>query len=251
MCEVLGKDFLKGNQMKEHFQLKETIVTIVADQEFHLKKAKESIHYHRVALERFIAYDPFFRSTLEPYDCQENVPEVVKRMIVAGNTMGIGPMSAVAGTIASLAVEAMVDAGATFAIVDNGGDIALINDRPVAIGVYAGPSPVKDLAFRVPCHDHITGICTSSGTVGPSISFGMADAAIIFSDDVALADAAATALGNATSIGKEAVEKAFDSVKPVSGIKGAMVIQGEYIGMWGDIPEIVRADVNYDCITKG
>lgn len=237
--------------MKEHFQLKETIVTIVADQELYLKKAKESIHYHRVALERFIAYDPFFRSTLEPYDCQKNVPEVVKRMIVAGNTMGIGPMSAVAGTIASLAVEAMVDAGATFAIVDNGGDIALINDRPVAIGVYAGPSPVKDLAFRVPCHDHITGICTSSGTVGPSISFGMADAAIIFSDDVALADAAATALGNATSIGKEAVEKAFDVVKPVSGIKGAMVIQGEYIGMWGDIPEIVRADVNYDCITKG
>nr|WP_321417062.1 UPF0280 family protein [uncultured Methanomethylovorans sp.] len=237
--------------MKELFQLKETVVTIVADRELHLKKAKESIHYHRVALERFIAYDPFFRSTLEPYDCQENVPEVVKRMIVAGNTMGIGPMSAVAGTIASLAVEAMVDAGATFAIVDNGGDIALINDRPVAIGVYAGPSPVKDLAFRVPCHDHITGICTSSGTVGPSISFGMADAAIIFSDDVALADAAATALGNATSIGKEAVEKAFDAVKPVSDINGAMVIQGEYIGMWGDIPEIVRADVNYDCITKG
>jgi len=237
--------------MKEHFQLKETIVTIVADQELYITKAKKSIHYHRAALERFIAFDPFFRSTLEPYDCPENAPEVVKRMIIAGNTMGIGPMSAVAGTIASLAVEAMVDAGATFAIVDNGGDIALINDRPVTIGVYAGASPIKDLAFRLPCHDRITGICTSSGTVGPSISFGMADAAIIFSDDVALADAAATALGNATSIGKEAVEKAFDVVKPVSGIKGAIVIQGEYIGMWGDIPEMVRADVSYDCITKG
>lgn len=237
--------------MKEHFQLKETIVTIVADKELHITKAKESIRHHRAALERFIAYDPFFRSTLEPYDCPENAPAVVKRMVVAGNAMGIGPMSAVAGAIASLAVEAMVDAGATFAIVDNGGDIALINDRPITIGVYAGTSPVKDLAFRLPCHDHITGICTSSGTVGPSISFGMADAAIIFSDDVSLADAAATALGNATSVGKEAVEKAFDAVKPIPCIKGAMVIQGEYIGIWGDIPEMVRADVNYDCITKG
>lgn len=237
--------------MKEHFQLKETIVTIVADQELHITKAKESICYHRAVLERFIAFDPFFRSTLEPYDCPENAPEVVKRMIIAGNIMGIGPMSAVAGTIASLAVEAMADAGATFGIVDNGGDIALINDRPVTIGVYAGASPIKDLAFRLPCHYGITGICTSSGTVGPSISFGMADAAIIFSDDVSLADAAATALGNATSVGKEAVEKAFDAVKPVSGIKGAIVIQGEYIGMWGDIPEMVRTYVSYDCITKG
>jgi ApbE superfamily uncharacterized protein (UPF0280 family) len=74
---------------------------------------------------------------------------------------------------------------------------------------------------------------------------------LFFSDDVSLADAAATALGNATSVGKEAVERAFDVVKPVSGIKGAIVIQGEYIGMWGDIPEMVRADVSYDCITKG
>jgi len=181
----------------------------------------------------------------------ENVPEVVKRMILAGNSMGIGPMSAVAGTIAAMAVESMVAAGATFAIVDNGGDIALINDRPVTIGVYAGTSPVKDLAFQMPVHDNITGICTSSGTVGPSISFGMADAAIIFSDDVSLADAAATALGNATQVGKEAVEKAFDAVKHVTGIKGAVVIQGEYIGMWGAIPEMVEAHIDYDCITKG
>ncbi|HML25625.1 MAG TPA: UPF0280 family protein, partial [Methanomethylovorans sp.] len=148
--------------MKEHFQLKETIVTIVADKESYILMAKESIRQNRAVLERFIAFDPFFRSTLEPYDCPENAPEVVKRMIVAGNSMGIGPMSAVAGTIAAMAVGSMVDAGATFAIVDNGGDIALINDRPVIIGVYAGTSPVKDLGFRVPVHDHITGICTSS-----------------------------------------------------------------------------------------
>ncbi|MCC7576107.1 MAG: UPF0280 family protein [Methanomethylovorans sp.] len=237
--------------MKEHFQIKETIVTIVADRASHITRAKESIRHNRAILERFIAFDPFFRSTLEPYVIQENVPEVVKRMILAGNSMGIGPMSAVAGTIAAMAVESMVVAGATFAIVDNGGDIALINDRPVTIGVYAGSSPIKDLAFRLPVHEHITGICTSSGTVGPSISFGMADAAIIFSDDASLADAAATALGNATYVGKEAVEKAFDVVKYVPGINGAVVIQGGYMGMWGSIPGMVRADIDYDCITKG
>ncbi|MCL7411218.1 MAG: UPF0280 family protein [Methanosarcinaceae archaeon] len=236
--------------MKEHFQLKETIVTITADEQSHIEVAKESIRLHRAQLERYILYNPFFKITLEPYTCTPGAPDIVKRLVDAGNTMNIGPMSAVAGTVAALAVEAMVDAGASYAIVDNGGDVAIINDRPVVMGIYAGESPIKDLAFTIEPGDSITGVCTSAGTVGPSISFGMADAAIVFSNNVSLADSAATALGNTVQIGRESVENAFDVVKDVSGIKGAVVIQGEYMGMWGDVPEITRADVRYECITK-
>ena len=98
-------------------------------------------------LRLYILSDPYFQLTLEPYECPKIAPEVVRRMIKAGNTMGIGPMSAVAGTISALAVEAMVEAGAKYAIVDNGGDIALINDRPVVVGIYAGQSPIKNLGL--------------------------------------------------------------------------------------------------------
>ena len=236
--------------MKEHFQLKETIVTITADEQSYIEVAKEAIRLHRTQIEQYILSDPFFKITLEPHTCAPGAPGIIKRLVDAGNAMGIGPMSAVAGTIAALAVEAMVDAGASYAIVDNGGDVAIINDRPVVMGIYAGESPIKDLAFTLKPRDSITGVCTSAGTVGPSISFGMADAAIIFSDDVSLADSAATALGNAVEVGRESVEGAFDVVKGVLGIKGAVVIQGEYMGMWGDVPEITRADVRYECITK-
>lgn len=237
--------------MKEHFRLKETIVTIQADSEAYIEVAKQSIRSNRRELESYISYDPFFQSTLEPYDLSGDFPEVVRRMVNAGNSMGIGPMSAVAGTISALAVEAMVDAGAQFAIVDNGGDIAIINDRPVLMGIYAGNSSLKNLGFVMEPRDSITGVCTSSGSVGPSISFGMADAAVVFSDNVSLADAAATALGNATGIGMKAVEDSFDMVKGILNIRGAIVIQGEYMGFWGDLPEIQRADVKYECITKG
>jgi ApbE superfamily uncharacterized protein (UPF0280 family) len=144
----------------------------------------------------------------------------------------------------------MVENGASFAVVDNGGDIAVINDRPIVMGIYAGESPLKDLGFTLEPGDSIKGVCTSSGTVGPSISFGMADAAVVFSDNVSLADSAATALGNATGIGKEAVQEAFEVVRNVAGIKGAIVIQGEFMGLWGDVPELIRANVRYDCITK-
>ncbi|WP_406670094.1 UPF0280 family protein [Methanolobus sp. ZRKC4] len=237
--------------MKEYFRLKETIVTIQADTSSHIEVAREAIRVHRRELESYISSDQFFQSTLEAYDLDDDFPEIVRRMVKAGNAMNIGPMSAVAGTISSLAVEAMVESGASFAFVDNGGDIAIINDRPVVIGIYAGESPLKNLGFTLESRETITGICTSSGTVGPSISFGMADAAVIFSDNVSLADSAATALGNATGAGKASVEDAFDTVRNVDGIKGAIVIQGEFIGFWGDIPELVKADVRYDCITKG
>lgn len=236
--------------IKEHFQLKETIVTISACEQAHIEAAKDAIRTHRAILETYILSDPYFQLTLEPYECPENAPEVVRRMIKAGNTMGIGPMSAVAGTISALAVEAMVKAGAKYAIVDNGGDIALINDRSVVVGIYAGQSPIKNLGLIFEPRDFITGVCTSAGTVGPSISFGMADAAAVFSDDISLADAAATALGNEVGIGKEAVEASFKAVKGIPGIKGALVIQGEYIGMWGEVPEVTRADVRYEYITK-
>jgi ApbE superfamily uncharacterized protein (UPF0280 family) len=236
--------------IKEHFQLRETIVTIAADKREHIEAAKEAIRIHRAALETYLVYDPYFQLTLEPYECPKNAPEVVRRMVKAGNTMGIGPMSAVAGTISTLAVEAMVEAGAKYAIIDNGGDIALINDRPVVVGIYAGQSPIKNLGLIFEPRGTITGVCTSAGTVGPSISFGMADAAAVFSDDVSLADAAATALGNEVGVGKESVEASFKAVKGIPGIKGALVIQGEYIGMWGQVPKITPADVKYEYITK-
>ena len=237
--------------MKEQYRLKETIVTILADEQKYIDIAKDCIVFHRNELERYISGDPFFQSTLEVYHVSHAVPEVVERMINAGNALDIGPMSAVAGTISALAVEAMVKAGASFAIVDNGGDIAIINDRPVVMGIYAGESPIKNMGFVMEARDTITGVCTSSGTVGPSISFGMADASIVFSDDVSLADSAATALGNVTGLGKSAVQESFDVVKDVLGIKGAMLVQGEYMGFWGDVPELTKANVRYDCITKG
>jgi len=162
--------------------------------------------------------------------------------------VGIGPMSAVAGTIARFALEAMIGAGATHAVVDNGGDIALINERSVIIGIYAGTSPLENLAFELPCRNTPLGICTSSGTVGPSMSFGFADAALAISKDISLADAAATALGNAVSESGN-LGNCFD-ILDETGIEGALVIRGEEMALWGALPKIKRATLNPDLITR-
>lgn len=233
--------------MKVRFQLKETVVTITADEKF-IETAKDVIVLHRSKLEQFIRREPFFRTTLEPYPPVKE-PEVVRRMVVASAKVGVGPMAAVAGTLAELAVEAMVNAGAGYAIVDNGGDIAIVNDKPVTIGIYAGSSKIKDIALQFEPRTSPWGICTSSGTLGHSISFGNADAAVVIAESASLADAAATALGNEVK-DASCIERAFNAISSVKGIEGALVVCGDKMGAWGKIPKIVRAEVSKDLITR-
>ncbi len=240
--------------MREHFVLKETSAWITADDERYIEIAKEQIKEHRKELERFIRWHPFFLVTLEPYrmddedEGEEEIPEVVRRMIRASAIFGVGPMSAVAGTLAELAVEAMRDAGATHAMVDNGGDVALISDRELLVGIYAGDSPFSNrIAFRVRPSSSLIGICTSSGTVGHSISFGHADAATVIGSSASLADAAATALCNSVRGAHSrshphpySLAESFRSISHVAGIKGAVVIYHDVLAKWGEIPPLVR-----------
>ena len=235
--------------LREHFQLKETIVTIFAREERHIDAARQSIREQRSYLEDFIRNDPFFQITLEPYDSmQDDAPLIVKQMIEKSAVFGIGPMAAVAGAIAGFAVQAMIEEGATYAVVDNGGDICILNDQPIVVGIYAGSSPIKDLAFQLPARQRPLGICTSSGSVGPSISFGFADAAVVIAQDAALADAAATALGNAVPA-EGPLQECFQAIdRP--GIDGALIIRGERMALWKELPPLRRARVGVERITR-
>lgn len=235
--------------LTKKYQVKETIVTVTAEEPYHAV-CMGSILRSRADLERYLLEDPYFKVTFEPYECPPDAPEVVRRMSRATARAGVGPMAAVAGTIAWLALEDMARAGARYGIVDNGGDIALINDRPVVVGVYAGESPLKNIGLEIEPRASILGVCTSSGTVGPSISLGNADAALIISEDVSLSDAAATALGNRIA-DKNSLMSAFDFLKGVPEVTGAIGIIGDTMATYGRLPRIVKADVEYDRITKG
>ena len=236
--------------LREHFRLMETIVTITAREKRHIDAAKESIRVQRSYLEDYIKKDPFFMITLDPYDSlADDAPEIVKQMIECSTVFGIGPLAAVAGVIAKFAVLAMMEEKATYAVVDNGGDISILNDQPIIVGIYAGSSPIRDLAFELPERRTPIGICTSSGTVGPSISFGCADAALVISEDAALADAAATALGNAVGANGP-LQDCFRAIDR-QGIDGALVIRGEEMALWGEVPRLRRARVGAERITRG
>ncbi|NYZ78948.1 UPF0280 family protein [Candidatus Micrarchaeota archaeon] len=202
--------------------------------------AHSSLLKNRAELEEYIGLHPFFKSTLEPLEVERDAPWVVKLMAEAAEKTGVGPMAAVAGALADLMLEDVVGEGCRYAIIENGGDIAMQVDRVAKVVVYAGSSPFSGkIGFDVMPEDTPMGVCTSSGTVGHAISFGNADAAVAFADSAALADAAATALGNAVK-GEEDVKSAAELAKKLS-IRGAVVIKGESIAAWGRIPKIVKS----------
>jgi ApbE superfamily uncharacterized protein (UPF0280 family) len=77
-------------------------------------------------------------------------------------------------------------------------------------------------------------ICTSSGTVGPSLSFGHADAAVVVAEDACLADGCATRLGNELKTADD-ISRALNLVVKIPGVVGAVAVVGDKCGALGDI----------------
>ncbi len=230
------------------FQHKETIVTILLNDSSYYNVVVEAILTARKAVESMIKKDPLFHVTLEPYDCEGFI---VGRMCQASKVAGVGPMASVAGVIAQYAVERAVEEGAKFVVVDNGGDIAMYLDRPIRVGLFTYN---HKLCFEIDERGFYA-VCTSSGTIGHSISFGFADACTIFAKDACIADAFATALCNEIKedFGRGDIERVLKSFweKAKEHVLGAVVVKGNVVGFVGNVPKVVKGVVKPDLITKG
>jgi ApbE superfamily uncharacterized protein (UPF0280 family) len=195
---------------------------------------------HRRLLERYIARHPEFQSSLVPVVLLEQAPEVARRMAVAAELTGLGPMAAVAGTLAQLGAEAAMATGCTEAIVENGGDIFIYATSAVTIGIYAGDNAIAGkLAFHLEPERLPLALCSSSSKMGHSLSFGRCDLATVAAKDGALADAAVTLVCN--RIRSEAdLTPVLDDVGAIPGIEGIFAVHSGKVGMWGDLPPLVR-----------
>jgi hypothetical protein len=202
----------------------------------------EEVKRLRSTLEDYIERQPDFQTTLVPIELLSGAPEIALRMAKAAALCGVGPMAAVAGAVAQMTVEAALAAGAGEAIVENGGDIFLVSTDAVFVGLYAGDHPLSGrLAFRVEPGIMPLSVCSSSSRFGHSLSLGDCDLATIVATDGSLADAAATMAGNLVKSAAD-VEPALAKVSAISGIRGALIIKEDRVGMTGDLPPLVRCE---------
>ena len=235
---------------RQRICVRETCAWVSAEERF-LELAEGAIAAARAEIEAAIDAQPLFLTSLEPLPIDMTAPPLARRMAAAAALAGVGPMAAVAGAIAQFTVEALVAAGARHVVVDNGGDLVLRLDRPLTIGIFTGPAAIRDIALRFEPRPGIFSVCTSSGTVGHSLSFGRADAATVVAESGCLADAMATALGNRV---REASAKSVDQAirdTLADGIEGLLVVAGEHLGVGGTLPPLIRAAVDPRQIING
>lgn len=198
------------------------------------RKAHRLVLKYRQALEKYIDRHPSFLSSLEPVPVGEDAPHIVKAMAEATAVVGVGPMASVAGAVAQFVGEELL-AYSPEVIIENGGDIYLKSLEKRLVGIYAGSSPLTGrIGLEIEGEETPLGVCTSSGMVGHSLSLGKADAAVVLAKSAVLADAAATAIGNLV-IEPGDIPKGIEFARSVPGLKGVVIVQGNALGVWGDI----------------
>ena len=244
---------------KERIKIGETDLVLKTDLRDH--ELPKFILKQRFQLKNYIRENPDFLTSFEPVlvgeenniskchsrkSISSKPPLIVKLMARAGRKAEVGPMAAVAGTISQLSLGYMIENGAKYVIVDNGGDVAIKTDQDVVVGLYAGESSLSgELGFKIKYRKTPMGVCTSSGTVGHSISFGRSDSVTVFADEASTADALATSIAN-SALGEndpDAVQNSLDRAEDFRKLlRGVLVVVGESAGTLGKIPKLVQTD---------
>jgi ApbE superfamily uncharacterized protein (UPF0280 family) len=228
------RHWVRGNDLAAfEVTVKETDLYIRARSDLK-QEAQELVLKYRRMLEEYIEGHPLFLTSLEPLAVEKDAPPLVADMAVAARKAGVGPMAAVAGAIAEAVGKELI-AFSPEVIVENGGDIYLSSLTKRTIGIYAGDSPLTGrVGLEIEGEETPLGVCTSSGTVGHSLSFGRADAVVVLSPLTALADAAATAIGNLI-LKPSDITAGIGFAQNIDGLKGVVIIKGEQVGAWGEI----------------
>jgi hypothetical protein len=190
----------------------------------------------RSNLESFIKNNKAFLKSLKPVKINTGAPKIALEMSIAAKSAEVGPMAAVAGAFSQeIGQKLKKEKNAEEVIVENGGDLYVDVKNEITIGVYAGDSPLSDkIGIKILSDNMPLGICTSAGTVGPSLSFGKAHAVVVVSDSSYYADAYATAVGNMiTSV--DDINDAVQKAQKLPKLNGILIILGDKLGVWGEI----------------
>lgn len=225
-----------------HFnvKVKETDLYVAVDAELGAQAAQLCEHVRTLVgndmrmLEQYILRDPAFYVSLTPHQVRPDAPPIARAMAEAASRARVGPMAAVAGAFADKVGMALLE-DSKQVIVENGGDIFIksLGERTVAI--FAGESRFSNrIGIKVYPEDTPLGISTSSGTVGPSLSLGTSDATVVIARSAALADAAATAVGNLVHSPQD-FTAAVEWAKSIPGLMGVVIVKGDDLAAWGNI----------------
>ncbi len=229
----------------ENIDIGETHIRLKTDLKNH--SLKNYIYSIRSQLKSYILQNPDFKISLEAIKSDDGaLPLIVKKMYDASSLSDVGPMACVAGTISEMSLDYLISLDSHYSIVENGGDIALLNNEKVLCGIYSNNQILgNNIAFEIKPRKKPLGICTSSGKIGHSISFGVADSVSVISKSPSLADGLATRIANDVK-GETSEDKVACGIECCENYReffeGVLIISGENVGTVGKLPKIVETN---------
>lgn len=227
------RQLVRGHLAAMRVAVQETDLGVYADS-IEPGAVKDLIIEQRGLIEGYLRRHPGFRQALAPLPDDPLAPRIIQEMLAAGAAAKVGPMAAVAGAVAASVGKKLL-AFTDEVIIENGGDVFLSVRRDVTIAIYAGRSPLSlKVGLKLRPSQKPMAVCTSSGTVGHSLSYGRADAICVLSASCPLADAAATAIGNRVK-SRDDIEPAIQWGRSIPQVTGILAIIGDRMGMWGQI----------------
>ena len=224
--------------------LGQTHIRLTTDLESH--NLKRYIFSIRRDLKNYIMKNEDFLLSLEPIKAEGDLPLIVRTMVESSDIADVGPMACVAGTISELSLNYLMDNDSKYSIVENGGDIALINEETVLCGIYSkNPILGNDMAFEIKARNSPLGICSSSGKIGHSISFGEADSVTVISGSSSIGDGLATRIANEVN-GETREDKVSNGLECSENYKeffeGILIVSQNHVGTIGKLPKIVETN---------
>lgn len=227
----------------EEIDLEETHIRLKTD--LKNQELKKFIFKLRYDLKQYISRNQDFLLSLEPIESYpEELPKIIERMHESSNYADVGPMACVAGTISELSLNYLMENDSKYSIVENGGDIAIINDETIVCGIYSNNEILgNNIGFEIKSRKKPLGICTSSGKIGHSISFGQSDSVTVISKSPSIADGLATRIANDVC-GETSEDKVANALETAEHFKeffeGILIISQDNVGTIGKLPKIVE-----------
>lgn len=197
-------------------------------------EARAAALRHWEQVEAYASRHSTFKSSLVPIPVGGDAPPLVRAMGAASAAAGVGAIVSLPGALAEalardlarLSRLVVVSAeGDTFAI-DARPRVFVVDPREGGAGIAVAVRSQRPYAFY----------CTS-GRVRVKPAIGRARAVAVLADHGAVADAAASAMGQAIHRPSQ-VARALELASRLPGVRGVVVLAEGRIGVWGSI-EIV------------
>lgn len=220
-----------------------------------IKFCTKEIQEIRNIIKFWIKLYPEIQHSLEPVQCPPGAPLCIAEMCEASGLAHVGPFACVAGMIAQFIATKIhfhlrEKQLCSDVIVENGGDIYLYSNKERIVGILANPKEECTLGLRFAKEQFPLAICSSSATIGHSLSFGKGDLSVVIAKNASLADALATSYGNVLKSAKEIntvlaqaqkdfrialQDNPFADIHEKHGLLGVFLQIDEKIGAWGTV----------------